>query len=167
MTEPALNYSPDRQRFIIGIDPGISGAIAVLDSSGDLIAHTAMPVYQPAKASRVNAAALSAFLEPYTNSHAILEQVGAMPGQGVASMFSFGHSAGVIEGVLAALCISYELVTPQTWKKHFKLNGKPKDAGRALAQRFYPSAPLGRKKDGGLADALLLARQAILACNKI
>ena len=81
-----------------------------------------------------------------------------MPGRGVASMFSFGHSAGVIEGVLAALGISYELVTPQTWKKAYKLTGKPKDAARALAQRFYPSAPLAGKKDSGLADALLLAR---------
>ena len=156
MTEPATVLKPER--FIIGIDPGISGAIAVLDTDGALMAHSAMPTYQPAKATRVNPAALSAFLAPYTNGHAILEQVGAMPGQGVASMFSFGHSAGVIEGVLAALGISYELVTPQCWKKYYRLNGKPKDAGRALAQRFYPSAPLARKKDTGLADALLLAR---------
>ena len=76
-------------------------------------------------------------------------------------MFSFGHSAGVIESVLAALGIGYELVTPQIWKRHYKLVGKPKDAARALAQRYYPMAPLGRKKDGGLADALLLARYQI------
>ena len=159
MTEPAavyIDHTP--QRFIIGIDPGISGAIAVLDAGGLLVAHSAMPTYQPGKASRVNAAALCAFLDPYRAGHAILEQVGAMPGQGVASMFSFGHAAGSVEGVLAALGISYELVTPQTWKRAYKLNGKPKDASRALAQRLYPGAPLGRKKDSGLADALLLAR---------
>ena len=158
MGEPAIQYQSDRQRYIVGIDPGISGAIAVLDAGGNLTAHSAMPVYQPAKATRVNPAALTAFLEPYRNAHAVLEQVGAMPGQGVASMFSFGHSAGVIEGVLAALGIGYELVVPQEWKKAYKLNGKPKDAARALAQRYYPSAPLARKKDSGLADALLLAR---------
>ena len=159
MSEPAAVYiDPPPQRFIIGIDPGISGALAVLDAGGALMAYTAMPTYQPAKATRVNPAALSAFLEPYRHGHAILEQVGAMPGQGVASMFSFGHAAGIVEGVLAALGISYELVVPQEWKKAYKLNGKPKDAARALAQRYYPSAPLARKKDSGLADALLLAR---------
>lgn len=149
---------PNTQQIIIGIDPGISGAVAVLTSDGTLIAHTAMPIYQPGKAKRVNPAALTAFLQPYTHAHAVLEQVGAMPGQGVSSMFSFGHSAGVIEGVLAALGISYELVTPQKWKKCYQLNGKPKDASRALAQRLYPDAPLSRKKDHALADAILIAR---------
>lgn len=146
---------------LIGIDPGVSGAMAVLTETGELVATGFMPVYQAGKAKHVNAAALADFIRSHTVDFAAVEKVGAMPGQGVSSMFNFGHSAGVIEGVLAAVGIGYTLVTPQTWKRHFKLLGKDKDASRTVAQQLYPSAPLSRKKDCGVADAILLARYAI------
>ena len=81
-----------------------------------------------------------------------------MPGQGVASMFNFGMGYGIIQGVVSALGIPYELVTPQSWKKRAGLIGKDKDNARTMAQQLYPDAPLGRKKDIGRADALLIAR---------
>ena len=88
---------------------------------------------------------------------AVIEQVGAMPGQGVTSMFTFGRAVGRVEGVLVALGVSIDFTRPQVWKKHFKLS-KDKENARALAQRFYPKASLARKKDAGVAEALLIAR---------
>ena len=144
--------------FIVGIDVGISGAIAVLSSDGALIDYTDMPTYQPGKRNRVNTAAVAQFLAPYKAGLAVVEQVGAMPGQGVASMFSFGHSAGCIEGVVAALGMAFEPVTPKRWKTHYRLIGKAKDASRARAAQLFPVAPLSRKKDHALAEALLIAK---------
>src|SRR5690606_2041087 len=89
---------------------------------------------------------------------AYVEKVGAMPGQGVSSMFNFGMGVGVLQGVLAACGIPYFLVTPQSWKKRASLSGKDKDMARTMAQQLYPSASLGRKKDIGRADAMLIAR---------
>ena len=84
-----------------------------------------------------------------------------MPGQGVSSMFGFGVSYGILQGVIASLGIPSVLVTPQRWKKAAGLMGKPKDYARTLAQRLYPAAELSRKKDIGRADAILIARYGI------
>ena len=94
--------------YRIGIDPGVTGAVVVL--AGEKIAAAQlMPSLKIGKSSRVNGAALAAFLRPWLNAgtalHAYLEQVHAMPGQGVTSMFTFGHSAGVAEGILLGLGI--------------------------------------------------------------
>src|SRR5690606_16808140 len=109
-----------------------------------------------------NAAALAGLLHEAAPvlkmPHAYVERVSAMPGQGVSSMFNFGMGYGVIQGVLASLGIPYTLVTPQTWKKRAGLAGKDKDNARTLAQQLCPEAPLGRKKDIGRADAILIAR---------
>ena len=88
-----------------------------------------------------------------------IEQVHAMPKQGVSSAFGFGRSVGAIEGVVAALYIPTEMVTPQEWKKRAGLLRKPKDAARGLAIRLFPDVAdrLARKKDVGRADALLIA----------
>jgi crossover junction endodeoxyribonuclease RuvC len=93
-----------------------------------------------------------------TGLTAYLEYVSAQPGQGVSSMFNFGKSCGVVEGILGALQIPMILVTSQTWKKRAGLQGKPKDAARTLAQQLYPGADLSRKKDIGRADSILIAR---------
>lgn len=159
---------------IVGIDPGVSGAIAML-IDGTLSGVVDMPtvartVGKSAK-QEVNGAALAKLLRAFEPEFAYLERVNAMPavvsgaggkvakrGMGAASAFNFGESFGRIRGVLEALEIPYELVTPQKWKKAAGLVGAQKDASRARAQMLYPTAKLERKKDVGRAEALLIAR---------
>lgn len=149
---------------VIGIDPGNEGAIAVLEG-GRLLEVFDMPLMANGKKRQVNAAALSGLLEKATfdflDTEVAVEKVGAMPGQGVTSMFNFGMGYGVIQGVVAAMCVPMHLVTPQSWKKRAGLIGKEKDQARTLAQQLYPDAPLARKKDVGRADAILIARYGI------
>ncbi|QEL64754.1 hypothetical protein OTERR_12780 [Oryzomicrobium terrae] len=144
----------------IGIDPGASGAIVVLDEKHNLIEWELMPTMAVGSATRVNAAALAAFLRTFDAPRAFLENVGAMPGQGVTSMFAFGHAAGVASGVLAALEIPTTLVTPQSWKKRAGLIGSEKDAARTRAIQLWPGwRDLDKKGRGqALADAALIAR---------
>lgn len=146
----------------IGIDPGITGAISLL--SGDLfVAVVDMPTMVNGKKNMVNAAELAKILSDYKSNNAViyLERVSAMPGQGVCACFNFGVSFGIIQGIAGALQIPMILVTPQSWKKRAGLIGKDKDAARTLAQQLYPAATLGRKKDIGRADAILIARYGI------
>lgn len=145
---------------IIGIDPGCSGAIVALSDALEPIEWMRMPTYQVGKSSRVNAAALARFIEPLGVTHAYIESVHAMPGQGVSSMFTFGHAAGVAEGVVGALGVPLTMVTPQRWKKAAGLIGTDKDAARARAIQLWPRwDALGKKGEGqALADAALLAR---------
>ena len=146
----------------IGIAPGCSGALAVMDAEGRHVAHLLMPAIKVGTKSRVNGAAVGAFLRENVTAgcHAYLEQVGAMPGQGVSSMFTFGHAAGVVEGLLQGLGIPYTLVTPQAWKKRAGLIGKDKDAARSRAIQLYPELRVLDLKGKGqaVADALLIAR---------
>ncbi|MFP7325784.1 RuvC family protein [Serratia marcescens] len=150
---------------IIGIDPGCSGAIVVLDDCGVYQDSIYMPTVKVGTKSRVNGAAIASFLRSFdlTESQAFLEQVGAMPGQGVSSMFTFGHAAGVVEGILQGLFIPYSLVTPQAWKKTSGLIGSDKDAARSRAIQLYPSLRILDQKAKGqaVADALLIARHGI------
>lgn len=152
--------------LIIGIDPGLSGALALVGSQG-LQDMQDMPV-MPRSAGgtvkqQVNAAALHAQVKAWVNGHdknefiVFFERVNAMPKQGSASTFSLGHTSGIIEGVICAYGLAHEIITPQTWKRHFKLTSD-KDAARALAQRYYPAASLGRKRDHNRAESLLIAR---------
>lgn len=148
----------------IGIDPGLSGAMVLMEedlSISDLIDMPVMPV--TAKRNQVNGAEVARIIKFWQSGHserilAYLEQVSAMPGQGVSSMFSFGVSYGIMQGVLATLSIPVIFVTPQRWKKNAGIIGKEKDFARTVAQRLYPLAELSRKKDIGRADAILIAR---------
>jgi len=147
--------------MIIGIDPGISGALALLDDDGQLVDVKDMPIMAgTGKRQQINGAELSKMLISMSHdvSGAYLEHVSAMPKQGVSSMFSFGMSYGIVLGILAALQIPVLLVTPRAWKKRAGLEKKEKDACRTLMQQLYPAAPLGRKKDIGRADAIAIAR---------
>lgn len=152
-------------RLTFGIDPGLSGAIAVL-ADGQFCDVFDMPTVGRGAAARqvVNAASLAAAIREHLAAHpgaavlAVLEDVHAMPGQGVSSMFRFGQSLGAVEGVLAALRVPLCRVQPQTWKKHARLIGSEKDAARGKASELFPAAPLGRVRDQGRADALLMAR---------
>jgi len=114
----------------------------------------------PVMSKRVNAAALARLLREWRPDCAAVELVGSFPGQGISSAFNFGHGAGVLAGVLGALEIPTHLYVPTLWKKHYGLAGKrdDKDAGRQRAIELFPAvAGLDRRKDGGRADALLIA----------
>ena len=149
---------------VIGIDPGIGGAIALLRASAPPCTFH-MPTIAAGKKSGKRAvdhwelASLFRNMVRETSGQivAVIEDVHAMPGQGVTSMFSFGRGLGRIEGVLAALGVSCEYVTPATWKAYYKL-GRDKEQARMLARQFWPDIPLGKKKDHGMAEAMLIAR---------
>lgn len=148
---------------VLGIDPGCSGALVLVTEQGGYIDHLAMPTIKVGTKSRVNGAAVAAWVRQYGITHAYLEQVGAMPGQGTASMFTFGHAAGVVEGILQGLNIPYTLVTPQSWKKSAGLIGSDKDAARSRAIQLYPELRVldAKAKGQAIADALLIARFGI------
>lgn len=145
----------------MGIDPGLRGAIAVLDENLKLITVFDMPVMRLSKSkNQVNAAELSKLIKDFSKNPvtAHLEEVHSMPGQGVSGVFSFGTSYGIVQGILAALGIPVVLVSPVRWKTRAGLRGKEKDMCRTLMQRLYPDAELNLKKHIGRADAIAIAR---------
>lgn len=155
-------------RITLGIDPGQTGAIALL-ADGDFGGFIDMPVVpRPAGGNHIDAVTLAASLRGVFSSHpgahvfAVLEEVSAMPKQGVSSTFRFGESYGVIRGVLGALGIPFMQVRPDRWKRYLQLAGKEKDVARTVAIQRFPTAAaqLTRKKDIGRADALLIAAWA-------
>jgi len=147
----------------LGIDPGITGAIALI--VGDrCLGVWDMPAVSEGKKRFVSPHLLADVLREAADLSGddrptvVLERVAARPGQGVSSMFSFGRSVGVIEGVVGALGWPIVRVTPATWKKRAKLQGKDKDASRSTAIDLFPEAAhwLTRKLDCGRADAMLI-----------
>ncbi|WP_018865111.1 hypothetical protein [Thioalkalivibrio sp. ARh3] len=151
-------------RLYLGIDPGATGCLALLDADGGYIDHLLMPTIKIGSRNRVNGAAVAHWLQQSGEiAHAFLERVQSMPKQGVASTFSFGHSAGLVEGVVAGAGIPLTLVTPQRWKKHAGLIGSDKDAARSRAVQLYPGlrALDAKGKGQALADALLIGRYGV------
>lgn len=151
--------------LIVGIDPGISGAIAAVTPNGHLQWVFDMPVRDAGKKTRtaneIDGVELGRLLRLHLPDidEVWIEEVAAMPGQGVSSMFSLGDSRGCIRGVCEALGLPTQRVHPRAWKKSCGLIGAPKDASRALAIRLYPGCEaLARKKDHGRAESLLIAR---------
>jgi crossover junction endodeoxyribonuclease RuvC len=149
--------------FVIGIDPGISGAISIFNwETQSLHEVIDMPTLEmdsgKTKKRHISATALRDILVCFLDSHVVIERVGAMPGQGVTSMFNFGRSAGIIEGVVAALQIPHTYVTPQTWTKAVG-RAAGKDASRMRAMELFPAKAdlFKRAKDDGRADAALIA----------
>lgn len=132
---------------ILGIDPGMTGAIAMVQPMVDV---WDMP------ATAQDLATLLRTFDPAT-TRVYLENVHSMPGQGVSSTFRFGVGFGQIQGVLATLGFPYILVEPSKWKTAMGLRGKEKAESRALAQRLFPTASLSRVRDHGRAEALLIA----------
>mgnify|MGYP006184373009 CR=1 FL=1 len=150
---------------IIGIDPGLSGAIAVLENNKVLTLFD-MPVMAEGKKNKrqLNSAQLVKLLKDNILKNeeivVVVEQVNAMPGQGVTSMFNFGQTFGAIKGVCAALGLPIFFVRPSKWKKHFELINSSKDSSRTKAIEMYPSLSndLAKKKDVNKSDAILIAR---------
>ncbi len=150
---------------VIGIDPGLSGAIAIIKDNKVLSIHD-MPVMSEGKKNKrqLNSAQLVKIIkdnvENKEDTRVIVEQVNAMPGQGVTSMFNFGQTFGAIKGICAALGLPIFFVRPSKWKKHFELINSSKDASRTKAIEMYPllSNELAKKKDVNKSDAILIAR---------
>ena len=150
---------------VIGIDPGLSGAIAILEEK-KVISIIEMPVMAEGKKNKrqLNSAQLVTIIKENIKASeevaVVVEQVNAMPGQGVTSMFNFGQTFGAIKGVCAALNLPIFFVRPSKWKKHFELINSSKDSSRTKAIEMYPSLSnqLSKKKDVNKSDAILIAR---------
>ena len=150
---------------IFGIDPGIAGAIAILDDKKiyDVID---LPTMSDGKKNKrqLNSAHLSQYISnnilDINKSVVVVEQVNAMPGQGVTSMFNFGQTFGAIKGISATLKLPIFFARPSKWKKHFELINSSKDASRTKVIEMYPSfaEKLSKKKDVNKSDAILIAR---------
>ena len=152
--------------FIIGIDPGISGAICFFEN-GKIIEIIDMPIMNDGKKNKKQVNGAQIYNEIYKQIknipkheiNVVLEQVSAMPGQGVTSMFNFGQSFGVIKGICAAMRLPLHFVRPAKWKKYFNLLNSEKQASRTKAIEIFPeiSHKLSKKKDINKADAILIA----------
>jgi crossover junction endodeoxyribonuclease RuvC len=148
--------------IILGIDPGLSGALALYTTSDQTVEVFDMPVLELVrngkKKGEVSAQALANLLAGRGIKAAFLERVNAMPGQGVTSVFSFGRSTGIVEGILAAYDIPTTLVTPQAWQKAVGQRAG-KDGSRERAMQLFPAQAdlFQRKRDDGRSDAALIA----------
>ena len=147
----------------IGIDPGQTGGLALVQDAGDLKDVCPMPAID----SEVSGFLLGQIIETWQNSTkdrliAVIEKVSSMPGQGVASTFKFGKNYGIAIGAVHAMGLPIHFVTPQQWKKTFSLINKDKDASRQKATELWPSQSTHwpRKKDNGMSDAALIAEHA-------
>jgi len=152
--------------YIIGIDPGITGAICFFED-GKILDVIEMPNMPEGKKNKkqVNGAQITNEILSRikkidkTSIKVVIEQVSAMPGQGVTSMFNFGQSFGVLKGICSALQLSMFFVRPAKWKKYHNLINSNKDSSRTKAIEIFPyiSHELSRKKDSNKADAILIA----------
>ena len=142
--------------MILGIDPGATGAVAIMSDNGYLIDMHDLPHM---KGHGLSAALLCEMLVDVDDAkHAFVERVASRPGAGVSGMFNFGRDFGVILGVCSALRIPVSLVTPSKWKRDMGLTAD-KDQARARAAQLWPgaAAQFARKKDDGRAEAALIA----------
>ena len=152
--------------LIIGIDPGISGSICFFEN-GKILEVIEMPTMTEGKKNKkqVNGSQIyNEILKRINNLQrkdvrVIVEQVSAMPGQGVTSMFNFGQSFGILKGICSAMQLPIYFVRPAKWKKYFNLINSEKDASRTRAIEIFPyfSSQLSKKKDSNKADAILIA----------
>ena len=151
--------------IIIGIDPGVSGAICIL-TDGKITEIYEMPTMIDGKKNKkqVNGAQVANIIKERLDDKkeiaVVVEHVNAMPGQGVTSMFNFGQSFGVLKGICAALKLPVHFIRPVKWKKHFNLINTEKDASRTKVIEVFPyiSSKISKKKDANKADAILIAR---------
>ncbi len=160
--------------IIIGIDPGLSGAIAILQNK-KVQSIFDIPVMSEGKKNKrqLNSAQMVKIIKDNISNIeetvVVVEHVNAMPGQGVTSMFNFGQTFGAIKGICAAIGLPIFFVRPAKWKKYFDLINSSKDASRTKAIEMYPliSDQLSKKKDVNKADAILIARYFIDSKSKI
>ena len=152
--------------LIIGIDPGLSGSICFFED-GKILEVIEMPTMTEGKKNKrqVNGSQIYNEIskrinkDEHQNIRVVIEQVSAMPGQGVTSMFNFGQSFGILKGLCSAMQLPMYFVRPAKWKKYFNLLNSEKDASRTRAIEIFPyfSSQLAKKKDSNKADAILIA----------
>ena len=152
--------------LVIGIDPGISGSICFFQD-GKITDVVEMPTMTEGKKNKKQVNGSQIFNEiservkkiDKNEIKVVIEQVSAMPGQGVTSMFNFGQSYGILKGICSAMQLPMYFVRPAKWKKYFNLINSEKDASRTKAIEIFPyfSTQLSRKKDSNKADAILIA----------
>ena len=152
--------------LIIGMDPGISGAICFFEN-GEVKEIIDMPNMADGKKNKRQINGPQIYNEissrikntPKKEIVVVIEQVSAMPGQGVTSMFNFGQSFGVLKGICSAMQLSMYFIRPVKWKKYFGLIKTEKDASRTKVIEIFPyiSSQLSRKKDSNKADAILIS----------
>lgn len=152
--------------LIIGIDPGISGSICFFED-GKIVDVVEMPTMTDGKKNKKQVNGSQIYNEILKRTKridkkdikVIIEQVSAMPGQGVTSMFNFGQSFGILKGICSAMQLPMYFVRPAKWKKYFSLINSEKDASRTKAIEIFPyfSSNLSKKKDANKADAILIA----------
>lgn len=148
--------------MILGIDPGLHGALAFFDYENGALSIHDMPVVAVERGGKskteVSPQLLAMVVRQYDVRRAIVEKVGARPGQGVTSMFAFGRSFGVVEGVLGGLNVPISYMTPQSWRKAMQVR-EGKDGSRLRAMELFPAYAdmLKLKKHDGRAEAALIA----------
>ena len=152
--------------LIIAIDPGVSGSICFF-KDGQILDVIEMPTMNEGKKNKkqVNGSQIYNEILKRVNKleisdiRVIVEQVSAMPGQGVTSMFNFGQSFGILKGICSAMQLPIYFVRPAKWKKYYNLINSEKDASRTRAIEIFPyfSSQLSKKKDSNKADAILIA----------
>ena len=152
--------------LIIGIDPGISGSVCFFED-GKILDVVEMPTMTEGKKNKRQVNGSQVYNEiskrikqtDKKDIKVIIEQVSAMPGQGVTSMFNFGQSYGILKGICSAMQLPMYFVRPAKWKKYFSLINSEKDASRTKAIEIFPyfSSQLSKKKDSNKADAILIA----------
>jgi crossover junction endodeoxyribonuclease RuvC len=149
------------KKLILGIDPGLSGALALYNPLIDeMVMVWDMPTFDIKGKKQIDAVTLAMQIEMHVHDiqMAMVEKVGAMPGQGVTSMFSFGKACGIVQGILAAYMIPVNFISPAVWKSSLGLS-QDKDESRQRVINKFPSHAnfFSRKKDDGRAEALLIA----------
>ncbi len=152
--------------LIIGIDPGISGSICFFED-GKILDVVEMPTMTEGKKNKKQVNGSQIYNEiskrikeiDKRNIRVVIEQVSAMPGQGVTSMFNFGQSFGILKGICSAMQLSMYFIRPAKWKRYFNLINSEKDASRTKVIEIFPyfSINLAKKKDSNKADAILIA----------
>jgi crossover junction endodeoxyribonuclease RuvC len=148
---------------VLGIDPGISGGLAIVEitdgAAPALVECIDIPVVGTGAKERVDVAAIRNFIDRHKPIRARIERAQAMPKQGASSGFKYGRAVGAIEATVALCSIPVEIVEPSAWKRFWRLPGKDKESGRQRALQLFPAAHalLARKKDHGRAEAALIA----------
>ena len=144
---------------ICGIDPGFSGALAILNKKQEILFTTDMPTLIVGSKNELNEPAIRELLETYKPACVVLEKSQTMPRQGISSSGRYMASYGFLRGICVGLGIEYHLVHPKTWKKAM-MHDMPKEKGASIQRvgQLYPELSFNRKKDHNICDAILLAR---------